>query len=146
MDKPVRYFVDVVNPANYCPGDAPADSQGRCYLTANRPNRFKTHGALIGGPKTPADAGNPNRRAYSLEGWNDWRTDWIGSEQTLDYNAHYTMALAAAIELPQSFWTSLCGGMSSTACYSLPRYVIWTVEPGESTALQNHTRMPQRSA
>ena len=104
--------MDVINPANNCPSDAPADAQGQCYPTANRPNMFKTHGALIGGPKTPADAGDPNRKPYSLEGWNDWRTDWVGSEQTLDYNAHYTMALAAAIELPKSFWTSPCGGMA----------------------------------
>ena len=108
--EPFRFFVDVVNPANNCPSDAPADAQGRCYITASRPNKFQTHGALIGGPKTPSDAGNPNRKAYSLEGWNDWRTDWIGSEQTLDYNAHFTMALAAAIELPKSFWTTKCGG------------------------------------
>lgn len=36
--------------------------------------------------------------------------DWVGSEQTLDYNAMYTVALAAAIELPSSFWTAPCGG------------------------------------
>jgi hypothetical protein len=103
--------VDVVNPANHCP--TKPDALGQCYITANRPNRFQTHGALIGGPKTPADAGDPNRLPYSTEGWNDWRTDWVASEQTLDYNAYYTLALAAAIELPRSFWTSPCGGAPS---------------------------------
>lgn len=103
-----RYFYDVVSPAGICP--LKADSQGRCYPEADRPNKFQTHGALIGGPKTPTDAGNPERVAYSLEGWNDWRMDWVGSEQTLDYNAMYTVTLAAAIELPSSFWTAPCGG------------------------------------
>lgn len=103
-----RYFWDVISPANVCP--VKSDSQGRCYPDANRPNKFQTHGALIGGPKTPSDAGDPNRVAFSLEGWNDWRIDWVGSEQTLDYNAMYTVALAAAIDLPPSFWKSPCGG------------------------------------
>ena len=53
-----------------------------------------------------------NRAAYSFQGWNDWRTDWVGSEQTLDYNIGYTMALAAAIELPTDFWGEKCSGAS----------------------------------
>lgn len=36
----------------------------------------------------------------------------------MDYNAGYTMALAAAIELPRSFWTSKCGGAR------LPRFAL----------------------
>jgi Glycosyl hydrolase family 9 len=106
---PGRYFLDVRNPKNQCPGPA-SNVQGRCYNTANRPNKFTLHGALIGGPKTAMDAGAKNRIPYSTEGWNDWRTDWVASEQAIDYNAHYTMALAAAIELPTTFWNTTCGG------------------------------------
>jgi Glycosyl hydrolase family 9 len=113
-----RYFVDVKNPDGECTGTT-ADAQGRCYLTANRPNKFTVHGALIGGPKTPTDAGNPNRVPYSTEGWNDWRTDWVGSEEAVDYNAHYTMALAASIELPITFWRTTCGGAISSECLLL---------------------------
>lgn len=102
-------FVDVENPAGGCPTYEDR-SKGICFQSANRDNIFQTAGALIGGPKTATDAGDAARTPYSQEGWNDWRTDWIGSEQTLDYNAHYTMALAAAIELPASFWTGACGG------------------------------------
>jgi Glycosyl hydrolase family 9 len=101
--------VDVKNPNNQCSG-VPADAKGRCYLSANRPNKFAVHGALVGGPKTKNDAGDPNRIPYSTEGWNDWRTDWVGSEQAVDYNAHFTLALAAAIDLPKTFWTTKCGG------------------------------------
>jgi Glycosyl hydrolase family 9 len=85
-------------------------SKGICYKAANRPNKFQTHGALVGGPKTPTDAGSAWRKPYSEDGWNDWRTDWIGSEQALDYNAGFTMALAASLDLPRSFWASYCGG------------------------------------
>jgi Glycosyl hydrolase family 9 len=101
--------VDVKNFNNVCTG-APADDQGRCYLQANRSNKFALHGALVGGLKTPTAAGDPDRIPYSNDGWNDWRTDAVGNEQAIDYNAHFTMALAAAIELPASFWTTKCGG------------------------------------
>lgn len=102
--------MDVANPAGLCYAFEDK-ANGICNKAANRPNVFQTTGALIGGPKTPTDAGDPNRIPYSEEGWNDWRTDWVGSEQTLDYNAHFSMALASAIELPASFWTEKCGGM-----------------------------------
>lgn len=102
-------FMDVRNPAGRCPSSKLDDPErGVCKSSATRSNRFQTHGALIGGPKTPTDSGDQNRAAYSNRGWNDWRTDWIGSEQALDYNAPYTVALASAIELPRSFWTSKC--------------------------------------
>ena len=102
-------FVDVENPNGECP-QYDDEAKGICYETALRPNKFQTHGALIGGPKSPDDAGDPMRVPYSSEGWNDWRTDWIGSEQTLDYNAAFTMSLAAAVELAPDFWTAPCGG------------------------------------
>ena len=79
-------------------------------MSAYRNNKFQTHGALIGGPKSATDAGNPDRLPYEMEGWNDWRTDWVAAEQTLDYNAAWTVALAASLELPKSFWTGTCGG------------------------------------
>lgn len=107
--------MDVVNPRGGCPVYQD-EAKGICYLKANRPNKFQTHGALIGGPKTPTDAGDPARVPYSREGYNDWRTDWVASEQTLDYNAHFTVALAAALELPPAFWTSPCGGALPLAC------------------------------
>jgi Glycosyl hydrolase family 9 len=106
-----RVFTDVINPLGECENYDDVGT-GLCYKSANRPNKFQTHGALIGGPKTPKDSGDPFRVPYSQEGWNDWRTDWIGNEQALDYNAAYTMALAGATELPQSFWTSPCPGTS----------------------------------
>jgi hypothetical protein len=83
------------------------------------------------GPKTATDAGDANRKPYSLEGYNDWRTDWVGSEEALDYNAGFTMALAAAIELPKAFWTTPWEGAASGAldpeciqhvCVGLRRY------------------------
>jgi hypothetical protein len=117
LDK-CRYFVDVVNPLGSCP-QYDDKAKGICFQTANRPNKFQTSGALIGGPKTPTDSGDPNRIPYSLEGWNDWRTDWVAGEQTLDYNAHFTMALAASIELPISFWQSPCGGAVPFMCKTL---------------------------
>ena len=104
-----RYFEDVANPQGSCT-TFEDKAQGICYESANRPNLFRTHGAVVGGPKTATDAGDPDRIPYSDEGWNDWRTDYIGSEQALDYNAGLTVALAAAIELPSDFWTSPCGG------------------------------------
>jgi hypothetical protein len=106
-----RYFVDVANPRNEGPVFE-HEEKGICYMSANRPNPFQIHGALIGGPKTPTDAGDPNRKPYCEEGWNDWRTDWIGCEQALDYNCGYMMALAAAIELPASFWRQPSTGAS----------------------------------
>ena len=96
------------------PGEKCSDSfdrtDGLCFEEAQRPQRFTAHGAIVGGPKTPTDAGSPMRIPYSLEGWNDWRMDWIGNEQALDFNAAYTMALAQAIELPASFWIEGCDG------------------------------------
>jgi hypothetical protein len=105
-----RLFVDVANPNGECP-IFQDQAKGVCYQKANRPNKFQSHGALVGGPKTPTDAGDPNRKPYSDEGWNDWRMDWVGSEQALDYNCGLMMALAAAIELPATFWTTPGGGM-----------------------------------
>jgi hypothetical protein len=112
-----RLFIDVANPNGQCPVFEDP-SKGICYRQANRPNKFQTHGALVGGPKTPTDAGDPKRKPYSEEGWNDWRTDWIGCEQALDYNVGFTMALAAAIELPASFWTSPGGGVCTVTASS----------------------------
>lgn len=83
---------------------------GRCEMTANRKNKYTVHGALIGGPKSPSDAGDSNRAAYSEDGWNDWRADWVGSEVTLDYNAHWSMAVAQAMALPADFWLKNCDG------------------------------------
>ena len=77
-----RLFFDVADPN----GNGPTwedRSCGVCYAAANRPNKFQTHGALIGGPKTPTDAGSASRTPYSSEGWNDWRTDWVGAEQAV---------------------------------------------------------------
>ena len=102
-----KLFFDVSNPSDECP-QFDDESKGICYMDANRPNSYATAGALIGGPKTDADAGDQRRNAYSYEGFNDWRTDWVGSEQALDYNAGFTMALAAATELPGSFWGNRC--------------------------------------
>lgn len=122
---PCRYFIDTDNPltvenppGSKCSQDFDTGA-GLCFAEAQRPNRFMAHGAVIGGPKTPDDAGDPDRVPYSLEGWNDWRMDWIGNEQALDYNAAYSMALALAIELPSSFWdeassSEQCGG---TPCF-----------------------------
>jgi Glycosyl hydrolase family 9 len=104
-----RVFLDVHDPNNQC-GHYDNKTMGICYTTANRPNKFQTHGALIGGPKTATDAGDPNRMPFSTKGYNDWRTDWMGSEEALDYNAGFTAALAAATELPAAFWTRPCGG------------------------------------
>lgn len=101
-------FSDVVDPLGNCPVFED-ESRGICYLDANRPNPLTTHGALVGGPKTPSDAGERDRVPYSTEGWNDWRTDHVGSEQAMDYNALYSLALAAAMELPTSFWNEGCG-------------------------------------
>ena len=63
--------------------------------------------------------GNTVALPCSSKGWNDWRTDYIGSEQALDYNAGFTMALAAATELPGSFWTKKCKGALCflSSCY-----------------------------
>ena len=108
-----RYFVDVANPNSQCSGDRVADSMGRCYLTANRNNKYTVHGALTGGPKTPTDAGSQTRIPYSNTGWNDWRLDWVASEVAVDYNAGYTMALAAVMDLPAEFWTTGCTGVCS---------------------------------
>ena len=91
---------DVPNPRGEC--SQGSDGAGMCSEMANRPNPFVLHGALIGGPKSPTDAGDPDRMPYQEVGWNDWRTDWIGNEQALDYNAGYTFALAAVTELPAS--------------------------------------------
>lgn len=119
--------MDVANPRGGCPVYEDR-AKGICYRKANRANKFQTHGALVGGPKTPTDAGDPARVPYSREGYNDWRTDWVASEQTLDYNAHFTVALAAALELPASFWTSPCGGARivrprSVRCGGSPTHV-----------------------
>ena len=67
-----------------------------CYLSRNHTHPFHV---LVSVSNVCSD-----------EGWNDWRTDWIGSEQALDYNAGFTVALAAATELPKSFWTTKCSG------------------------------------
>lgn len=104
------YFVDVINPRGECVTYEDS-SKGICFTAANRPNKFQTAGALIGGPKTPDDAGDQDRMPYSEEGWNDWRTDWVGSEQTLDYNAGLSVALAAAMSLPPEFWQEGCTGV-----------------------------------
>ena len=101
-------FADVVDPRGSCP-TFEDESAGVCYQAANRDNPLQTHGALLGGPKTPTDAGDPYRVPYSTEGWNDWRTDHVGSEQAMDYNALFTLALAAAIELEPEFWSEACG-------------------------------------
>jgi Glycosyl hydrolase family 9 len=103
-----RYFEDVASPQGDCTVFEDS-ANGICYKSANRNNLFQTHGALVGGPKTPTDAGDPNRIPYSDEGYNDWRTDYIASEEALDYNALVTLALAASVELPSDFWTSPCG-------------------------------------
>lgn len=116
--------MDVVNPRGFCPSFEDKDN-GICYTKANRPNKFQTHGALIGGPKTATDSGDQNRKPYSPEGWNDWRTDWVGSEQTLDYNAGLTVALASALDLPKSFWTSPCGGVTRySLCPQCKNYCV----------------------
>lgn len=104
-----NFFVDVLNPRNEC-GSVRAQSNGVCYPAANRPNKFTVHGAMVGGPKTPTDAGPADRRPYSETGWNDWRTDWVGNEITLDYSAVFLSSVSAALELPKSFWTSSCSG------------------------------------
>lgn len=100
-------FFDVRNPNGDCPSGT-SDGGGICFATASRPNAFQTHGALVGGPKTPNDSGPADRVPYSREGWNDWRTDWIGNEQALDYNAMFTIALAETAALPLSFWQTPC--------------------------------------
>jgi len=104
-----KVFVDVVDPLGACPAETEDEGAGVCYVDANRRNPLQAHGALIGGPKTPSDAGDSSRRPYSDQGWNDWRTDFIGNEQATDYNALYTLALAAAMELPSEFWSEGCG-------------------------------------
>lgn len=103
-----RLFFDVANPRGDCPVFED-QKKGICYKSANRDNAFQTEGALVGGPKTASDAGPEDKVPYSYEGFSDWRTDWVGSEQTLDYNVGYTMALAAAMALPGSFWSGNCG-------------------------------------
>jgi hypothetical protein len=66
-----------------------------------------------------------NRKLFSEEGWNDWRTYWIGSEQALDYNTGFMMALAAEIELPASFWTTPGGGACTvTACEFIKMQIL----------------------
>ena len=66
---------------------------------------------MTGGAKTPTDAGDQRRIPFSKMGWNDWRLDWMACEVTIDYNAGFTMALAAAMELPAEFWTTGCSGV-----------------------------------
>ena len=105
----LTYFADVVDPRGSCPS-FDDESLGICYKSANRPNKYQTAGALIGGPKTPDDAGDQSRLPYSDEGFNDWRNDYIGSEQGLDYNAGLSLALAAAMGLDDQFWTTGCAG------------------------------------
>jgi hypothetical protein len=51
---------------------------------------------------------------YSLQGWNDWRLDWIGNEVAVDYNAGFNMALALAIQLPKDFWIKAQNGECAT--------------------------------
>ena len=104
------YFSDVVDPRGSCP-TFEDEANGICYRTANRPNKYMTSGALVGGPKTPTDSGDPDRPPYSDEGYNDWRTDYIGSEVALDYNAGLSLALAATMELSADFWTTGCDGV-----------------------------------
>ena len=104
------FFTDVVDPRGTCPVFED-EGKGVCYQSANRPNKFQTAGALVGGPKSASDSGDASRSPYSEEGWNDWRTDYIGSEQALDYNAGFSLALAAAIDLPAEFWTGGCEGV-----------------------------------
>lgn len=53
---PRRYWTDVENPRGECP-KYDDKKKGICYRTANRANKFMTHGALIGGPKWEYDAG-----------------------------------------------------------------------------------------
>ena len=101
-------FADVVDPLGNCPVYED-ESKGICYQSANRPNPLVTHGALVGGPKTPTDAGDADRTPYSADGWNDWRMDHVGSEQAMDYNAMFSVALAAAMQLPAAFWEEGCG-------------------------------------
>ena len=108
------YFVDVINPRGECVTYEDS-TKGICFKSANRPNKFQTAGALIGGPKTPDDAGAQDKMPYAEEGWNDWRTDWVGSEQTLDYNAGLSVALASAMTLPAQFWQDGCEGVDSFA-------------------------------
>jgi endoglucanase len=103
-----KVFVDVFDPQGKCP-IYEDEGAGVCYVSANRPNAFQAHGALVGGAKTPTDAGDVDRKPYSDQGWNDWRTDYVGNEQATDYNALFSVALAAAINLPAEFWSEGCG-------------------------------------
>ena len=58
-----RVFEDVANPMDEC-STFEDKSKGICFKSANRPNRFQTHGALVGGPKTPTDAGSTKRKPF----------------------------------------------------------------------------------
>ena len=108
-----KVFFDVANPNGDCPVFED-EANGICYKAATRANPLQTMGALIGGPKDASDSGSSNRVPYSFNGWNDWRSDWIGAEQAVDYNSGYTMALAAAIDLPESFWRDGCDGVPNS--------------------------------
>ena len=105
-----KLFTDVVDPRGSCP-TFEDESAGICYVSANRPNKWMTAGALVGGPKSADDAGDQERSPYADEGWRDFRTDYVGSEQALDYNAGFTLALASTLALPESFWTDGCEGV-----------------------------------
>lgn len=89
-----------------CPAGFEDPANAVCSIEALRPNPLVLHGALVAGPKSPTDAGDPDRRPYFSVGWNDWRTDWIGNEPALEFNAGYSLALAVAISLPEAFWAA----------------------------------------
>lgn len=73
--------------------------------------------------------------------------DWVGSEQTLDYNALYTVALAAAIDLPAAFWKSPCGGAhSQTSVNSFRSVVCVCVQQAQSAAGVSNDLMLNKKA
>jgi endoglucanase len=62
-----------------------------------RANPNVLHGALIGGPPRPDDQ------------FPDDRTDYISGEVAVDYNALYSLAIAAAMDLGDEFWSQYPG-------------------------------------
>ena len=72
---------------------------GSCpfLFSSPRPSPLVLHGALVGGPKAPDDS------------FIDNRMDYIATEVATDYNAFYTLATMAAIQLGESFWGAYPG-------------------------------------
>jgi len=103
----LQWFYDKIDPDGKCVLVSDAVS-GTCFPQANRANLYTLHGALVGGVKTPTDAGDANRAAPSKQGYNDWRTDYQGNEVAIDYNAPLVTTTMLTMLLPASFWDMGC--------------------------------------